>query len=87
MKKFLYTVIVLVFGAVAILLLASTGKRTITATVIQNSHTTIYKDECGYLWETNGDDLPINTKVVLTLRDKYTDFVEDDEIIKVEVLK
>jgi len=65
-----------------------TNQRTMKAEIIERHNSVIVlKDSNNNLWKYETDDYKVNDKVILTFNDKGTDFVEDDEIIKVEVLK
>lgn len=62
-----------------------TCRRTIDAEIVNiNNNIITIKDSTGNLWEIDNDSYIIGDKVVLTISDKGTDFLTDDEIIKIK---
>lgn len=57
--------------------------------VVENNNNLItVKDECGYLWDFEGDDFKINERVKLTMDTNHTDSnIFDDKIIYVKEIK
>lgn len=88
MKAFKRLIIILTiaFGLwVCFFIAYVTNQRTVEAEVIERHNNTItLKDTTNNLWEYKTDDYKVNDKVILTFNDKGTDFLTDDEIIKIE---
>ena len=85
MKKILIILITVIGVTLAILLLAFGNRRTIEAEVVKVENNTItFKDVTNNLWEYETDVYYLNDKVILTLNDKGTEFITDDEIIKIK---
>ena len=85
MKKILIILITVIGVALAILLLAFGNRRTIEAEVVKVENNTVtFKDVTNNLWEYETDVYYLNDKVILTLNDKGTEFITDDEIIKIK---
>ena len=85
MKKILIILITVIGVTLAILLLAFGNRRTIEAEVVKVENNTVtFKDVTNNLWEYETDVYYLNDKVILTLNDKGTEFITDDEIIKIK---
>ena len=85
MKK-IFLAIVTIFFVIILLPFATTRKidakvYSITGNII------IFEDICGNLWAWNNRDEIFleNQEVTLYINDKITDFLEDDEIIKIKL--
>lgn len=62
-----------------------TFRRTIDAEIVNITNDIItIKDSTGNFWEINNDSYMVGDKVILTISDKGTDFLTDDEIIKIK---
>lgn len=82
--------IFLVFFAILfiIILLPFATTRKIDAKVYSiTENIIIFEDICGNLWAWNNEDEIFlkNQEVTLYINDKITDFLEDDEIIKIKL--
>lgn len=90
MKKIFKVFFEIELAIICLILLFSANLRKINAEVYKISQNIItFQDICGNLWEyedTNGI-FSQNEKVRLTFNDKGTDFLEDDVIVKVEVIE
>lgn len=83
MKKIFLAIFIILF---IIVLLPFATTRKINAKVYSiTENIVIFEDICGNLWAWNDKDEIFleNQEVTLYINDKITDFLEDDEIIKV----
>ena len=90
MKKIFKVFFGIELALISLILIFSANLRKINAKVYEISQNIVtFQDICGNLWEyedANGI-FSQNEKVRLTFNDKGTDFLEDDVIIKVEVIE
>ena len=85
MKKIFLTIITIFF---VIILLPFATTRKIDAKVYSiTENIIIFEDICGNLWAWNNEDEIFlkNQEVTLYINDKNTDFLKDDEIIKIKL--
>lgn len=88
MKYLKYLFLLFVLGIISVIIFHFTGIRKVEAKVSEISENNIvFEDKCGNLWEIVDSEnfLEKNQTVILYMNDKYTDFLEDDEIIKVKI--
>ena len=85
MKKIFLAIFTILF---IIILLPFATTRKIDAKVYSiTENIVIFEDICGNLWAWNDEDEIFlkNQEVTLYINDKITDFLEDDEIIKIKL--
>ena len=88
MKYLKYLFLLFILGIISVIIFHFTGIRKIDAKVSEISENSIvFEDKCGNLWKIVDSEnfLEKNQTVILYMNDKYTDFLEDDEIIKVKI--
>lgn len=84
-KVFIISLLVVVVVWILLCVFHLAFKRTIDAEIIAITNSTItFKDSTGNLWEVENDSYMVGDKVILTIEDKGTDFLTDDEIVKIE---
>ncbi len=85
MKKILTTLTIIMGIALVTMFIALGNHRAIKAEVIEiKDNVVTFKDTTDNLWEYETDVYSINDKVILTFNDKGTEFLTDDEIIKIQ---
>lgn len=85
MKKILTTLTIIMGIALVTMFIALGNHRAIKAEVIKiKDNIVTFKDTTDNLWEYETDVYSINDKVILTFNDKGTEFLTDDEIIKIQ---
>ena len=84
MRKNIIILISIIGLALAVLLMVLANRRTIEAKVIDTKDNVVtFEDVTNNLWEYETSDYKIDDVVILTFNDKGTDFLEDDEIVKI----
>lgn len=85
MKKILTTLTIIMGIALVTMFIALGNHRAIKAEVIEiKDNVVTFKDTTDNLWEYETNVYSINDKVILTFNDKGTEFLTDDEIIKIQ---
>lgn len=86
MKTIKYLSILIVVGFLSVIVLYFSSIRKINAKVYSiTDNIVIFQDICGNLWswEDTEEIFRKNDEVILYINDKTTDFLKDDEIIKI----
>lgn len=86
MKKVFKFILCIIGFSLLLLILVLGNRRSIDAKVIEvNGKEVVFEDETKNLWSINTENVFLkDEKVKLTFNDKGTDFLEDDEIIKIK---
>lgn len=84
MRKNIIILVSIIGLTLAVLLMVLANHRTIEAKVIDTKdNVVIFEDVTNNLWEYKTSDYKIDDVVILTFNDKGTDFLVDDEIVKI----
>lgn len=90
MKKAVVILGIVIGVVVVIILVAFSNRYSLNAVVVEreNDTTVIIEDTTGNVWafEDENFEFAVDDEVTVVWNDKGTDFKEDDEILKVEVI-